>query len=57
MSVNSQAENEGKKERVRDGWDQAISDAKKRIKDLQFSISVFRHRKKAGDSWPGESAT
>jgi len=37
--------------------DEAISDAKKKIKALQFTITVFRQRKKAGEPWPGESAT
>jgi hypothetical protein len=35
-------------------WDQAIKDAKQRIKDLQMSISVYEDRKRAGDPWPGE---
>ena len=38
------------------GWDQAIADAKEKIKKLQFSIKVFREHKKAGEPWP-DSAT
>jgi hypothetical protein len=38
-------------------WDEAISDAKKRIKALKFTITVFRQRKKAGEPWPINSAT
>ena len=35
------------------GWDAMIRDAKKRILDLEFSISVFERRKEAGEPWPG----
>jgi hypothetical protein len=52
MPIKSQEKSEAKKERKRSRWDEAISDAKKKIKDLEFSISVFRQRKKAGESWP-----
>jgi len=40
-------------------WDDAIKDAKQRIRDLQFSLSVFQKRKAAGERWPGleEAAT
>lgn len=57
MSIKSQEKNKAKGRRIRSGWDEAISDAKKKIKGLQFSISVFRQRKKAGDPWPRQSAT
>jgi hypothetical protein len=43
--------------RRKTGWDEAIADAKRKIKELSFSIAVFRARKKAGEPWPGESAT
>jgi hypothetical protein len=36
------------------GWDQAISDAKTRIKGLKRAIETYRERKKAGDPWPGD---
>lgn len=34
-------------------WDQAIADVRKRIKELQFTLSVFEQRKNAGEPWPG----
>ena len=37
-------------------WDEAISDAKKKIHALKFTISVYRKRKKAGEPWPTDSA-
>jgi hypothetical protein len=45
------------KEKNISGWDHAIADAKMRIKKLEFSIHIFRPKKKAGETWPGESAT
>jgi hypothetical protein len=33
-------------------WDEAVSDAKKKIKELRYSIRVFKARKKAGEPWP-----
>jgi hypothetical protein len=53
MPIKKQGQNEAKKERRRSGWDEAISDAKRKIKGLQFSISIFRQRKRAGEPWPG----
>ena len=38
-------------------WDEAISDAKKRIRSLRYSIRVFEARKKAGEVWPDDSTT
>ncbi len=35
-------------------WDEAIADARRKIRALQFSINVFKKKKKAGDVWPGE---
>jgi hypothetical protein len=34
------------------GWDRAIADAKRKIKELQFSVRVFTERKKRGEPWP-----
>jgi hypothetical protein len=34
-------------------WDEAISDAKKKIKALQFTIAVYKQRKKEREPWPG----
>jgi hypothetical protein len=34
------------------GWDAAIADVKRRIRELTFSLMVFRRHKKAGDPWP-----
>lgn len=35
-------------------WDEAISDAKQKIKALKVTIAVYRQRKKAGELWPGD---
>jgi hypothetical protein len=53
MPIKNQAKKEGNKERKRTGWDEAISDARRKIRGLEFSIAVFRQRKKAGEPWPG----
>ncbi len=42
-------------EKAQTKWDEAIADAKKKIKGLEFSIQIFRKRKRAGEPWPGES--
>lgn len=34
------------------GWDQAISDAKKKISDLEFSIEVFEQAKREDRPFP-----
>jgi hypothetical protein len=34
-------------------WDDAIADVQERIKDLEFSLKVFKDRKKKGEPWPG----
>jgi hypothetical protein len=34
------------------GWDIAIADAKRKIKELQFSIRVFKERRAQGEYWP-----
>jgi hypothetical protein len=36
-------------------WDEAISDAKRRIKALESTIAFYKQRKKAGDPWPAVS--
>lgn len=33
-------------------WDEAIADAKLKIKRLEQAIEVYRKMKKNGDSWP-----
>jgi hypothetical protein len=55
MPIACQAQNACKTKKVSSGWDRAIRDAKKRIKDLQLSIEVFKERKMAGEPWPGDS--
>jgi hypothetical protein len=37
-------------------WDDAIEDAKQRLKDIQFSLKVFQKRKRIGEPWPGDVA-
>jgi hypothetical protein len=34
-------------------WDEAITDARRKIKHLESTIDFYRRSKKAGDSWPG----
>lgn len=34
-------------------WDDAIADAKRRLKDIEFALQVFEERKKNGEPWPG----
>jgi hypothetical protein len=52
MPIKSQGKLVANERRIRTGWDEGISDAKKKIKALEFTISVLRKRKKAGDPWP-----
>jgi hypothetical protein len=33
-------------------WDAAIEAAQHRIRELEFSIRVFRQRKRKGEKWP-----
>jgi hypothetical protein len=34
-------------------WDEAIFDAKEKIRKLRNTIAVYKARKQAGDVWPG----
>lgn len=36
------------------GWDAAIADVKDRIRQLEFSLRVFKKRKRAGEPWSKE---
>ncbi len=38
------------------GWDDAIEDMQQRIRDLEFSLKVFKDRKRKGEPWPGDVA-
>jgi len=51
MSKICQGQN-ARQARKLDGWDSAIADAKRRIRELQFSLKVFKQHKKAGEQWP-----
>jgi hypothetical protein len=55
MSNISCQERSASKTKKMSGWDKAILEAQARIKELQFSISVFQRRKRAGQLWPGQS--
>ena|GEM_PF-5795520 len=46
-----------KKKEFRTKWDEAIADAKRKIRSLESSIDYFRQKRKAHEPWPGESAT
>jgi hypothetical protein len=37
-------------------WEGAIEDARNRIKELRFSIRVFKEKVKLGEPWPREKA-
>jgi len=45
------------KGKIRTKWDEAISDANRKIKALEAAIAFYRKSKKAGDPWPTERAT
>jgi hypothetical protein len=46
-----------KKKEFRTKWDEAIADAKRKIRSLELSVAYFRQRRKAGEPWPSDSAT
>jgi cell division protein FtsL len=50
----SKTKSKHKKQNNIDPWDAAITEAKKRISDLRFSIKDFQRRKERGDKWLGE---
>jgi len=54
MSYHCQVQN-GTARKNLSGWDRAIADAKRRIRELEFAIGVLRRRKKAGEPWPGHA--
>jgi len=53
MTIRSQGKNahQGKKKTM---WDQAISEAEHRIKQLRFTIRVYKQNRDRGEPWPGE---
>lgn len=51
----SQAKNATKTKKLL-SWDDAISDIEQRLKDLEFSLRVFKDRKRKGEPWPGDVA-
>jgi len=57
MSIASVKQKAKRKTGKISGWDQAILDAKEKIRQLRYSIKVYSEQKKAGHPWPGESAT
>jgi hypothetical protein len=36
-------------------WDEAIADAKKKIRNLRYTIEVYRRMKRDGEPWPDKS--
>ena len=50
---------QGRKARLPKGskWDQAISEAKEKIKELRYTIKVFSELRDAGEPWPGKRTT
>jgi hypothetical protein len=53
MPIKSQAKNEGRKKKA-SGWDAAIADARRRIRDLKFTIKVYSERRRNLEPWPGD---
>ena len=49
MPIQKQEKNE---QRYETKWDEAIADAKEKIKRLRYSIAVYEQRKLVGDRWP-----
>ena len=54
MTITSQGKNTRNK-REKSKWDEAISDAKQRIRDLQFTIKVYAERRDKGEHWPDDT--
>jgi hypothetical protein len=48
MSISCQAQNKAKTK-----WDEAIADAKRKIRRLEYTIAVYKKMKRSGDQWPG----
>jgi hypothetical protein len=57
MSIERVKRNLRSQEKSFTPWDEAIRDAKLKIRKLQASIRVFRENKKAGETWPGSTGT
>lgn len=57
MSVTSQGKSEANTKRIKTPWDEAIADAKRKIRALEQTIRVYRERKRIGDPWPSDLAT
>jgi hypothetical protein len=37
-------------------WEEARDHAKRRIKELQYSLKVFNQKIKSGEPWPGDKS-
>lgn len=51
MTNRSQAQNNGKTKKI-SSWDDAIADVEQRLRDLQFSLRIFKESKRKGEPWP-----
>jgi len=56
MTITSQGKNASKRKKI-SKWDEAITDAKKMINKLRFTIKVYSERRDRGEPWPGEKRT
>lgn len=50
-NIRSQARNDAPPKIIA-GWDDAIADAKQRLKDIQFALKEFKECKRRGEPWP-----
>jgi hypothetical protein len=55
VPIKSQAKSEAKARRSSNPWDDAITEAKQKIRALRYTIRVYEARKRAGDPWPGSA--
>jgi hypothetical protein len=52
MPITKSRKIDGEEKVKKSKWDEAIFDAKQKIRGLRNSIRVFEARKKAGEPWP-----
>ena len=57
MPIVRQDKRKAKIAKKQSGWDMGIADAKRKIKQLHFTIRVYTENKKRGEPWPGDLTT
>ena len=53
MPIQKKQAKNGRQEKHLSGWDQVILEARRRIRNLRFTIKVYQERKARGEPWPG----